>query len=296
MRSRPTSSRAIAAFFAVFLAATLSRIDTAEAQPKPAPTQPAGAPTAAGANDKANEAKAQELFKKSAEAYRRGDFKESIALLQEAYRLHPDPVLLYNLGRAYDGIGDRVAARDAYTRYVKDDPNAPDRGAIEQRIVTLQREIDEKSAAEKQQQDDQARREKEEADRKKREEDQKAEEQRRAADQGGKRSIFPYVVMGVGAAGLVNGAVFGVLSGSAHDDAKKEPVQTKAIDDQNNAKTFATVANVSFIAGGALVVGGAVWWYLDSPKKTQPQTGQAHETPRVVPAVGLGTVGVVGTF
>jgi tetratricopeptide (TPR) repeat protein len=267
------------------LAAAFGRVDTAAAQ-QPKPT---AATTQASAQS--NEARAQELFKKSLESYRRGDFKQSIDLLQEAYTLHPDPVLLYNLGRAYDGIGDRAAARDAYTRYVHDDPNAQDRGAIEQRIATLQRELDERAALEKQRDDERLRREQDEQDRKKKEDERRAkeaDEKNHVAEK--KHSVLPYVVMGVGAAGLVTGGVFGVLSGSAHSDAQKDAVQTKAIDDQSRAHTFADVANVSFVAGGVLLVGGAVWWFVDSRSSDKPQTA------RIVPAFGPGAIGAVGTF
>src|SRR6187551_664805 len=50
--------------------------------------------------------KARELAKKSADAYRRGDFNEALTLLTEAYALERQPVLLYNKARAHEGLGN----------------------------------------------------------------------------------------------------------------------------------------------------------------------------------------------
>src|SRR5687768_16378204 len=54
--------------------------------------------------------RARELFKKSDESYRAGRFQEAIDLLSEAFRLDPKPVLLYNIARAYEGLGDTPRA------------------------------------------------------------------------------------------------------------------------------------------------------------------------------------------
>ncbi len=53
------------------------------------------------------------LFELSGEKYRAGDFEGAVELLTEAYDLFPEPVILYNLARAYEGMGESVRARDA---------------------------------------------------------------------------------------------------------------------------------------------------------------------------------------
>ncbi len=160
------------------------------------------------AQTKPNPAKAAELFKSSAEAYRQGNFKGTVDLLKEAYALDPQPVMLYNLGRAYEGLGDVDAAMDAYKRYLQADPKAPDRPSIEQRIATLQRTKDERSSLEKQR--DEERKKAEENARLAAEEQKRAEEERKRAEEERKkkhqRSIGPYIVGGLGAAGLVPAA------------------------------------------------------------------------------------------
>jgi tetratricopeptide (TPR) repeat protein len=241
------------------------------------------APARADGPTPAARTRAAELFKNGAEAYRKGNFQGTVNLLKEAYALDPQPVILYNLGRAYEGLGDGDAAMDAYRRYLEADPKAPDRPSIEQRLATLQRSKDEKAALEKQR--DEERRKAEESARVAAEEQRRADEEHRRAQekQRHKRSLVPYVVAGVGVAGLGAGAVFGLVANGKHDSAASEPVQSKAVDQQDQAKTFATISTVSFVAGGVLLAAGVTWWVLDAPPK-EKQASQGTTRIGVAPA------------
>ena len=203
-------------------------------------------------------ARAAELYKASAESYRKGDFATTVDLLREAYSLDPQPVLLYNLARAYEGLGDTNGAIDTYKKYLAADPNAKDRGAIEQRISTLERERDERIALEKQN----------EANRKRAEEEAAraaaASRPKKEAPPPHHRSALPYIVGGIGIGGLATGVVLGLMATSQHASARSEPVQLTAENEQNRAKTYATASTISFIAGGALLAIGTTWWILDS--------------------------------
>ncbi len=86
----------------------------------------------------------------------------------------------------------------------------------------------------------------------------------------------PWVLVGVGAAGLAAGGVLLALRAGAYDDAlshctppgtstctiTSEAAATAANDDYDRARTFDTAAWVSFGVGGAAVVGGALWYAL----------------------------------
>ena len=228
-----------------------------------APAHAAG-PAPAVSDDAETQALA--LFEKSKVSYQAGRFQEAVALLREAYAKKPVPVLLYNLGRAYEGLGDQDAALKAYTDYLAADPKAADRGAIETRIATLKQQIAERQRLE---------REREAAEAKA----AQAPTERRAP-------IVPWIVAGVGGAGVVTGVVFGVLAVSKHNTATNDPVQASAAQEQNDAKTFATVANVAWIAGGAVAVTGIVWGILASRHpSTTPEKSTAVS---VVPVVSPG--------
>src|SRR4051794_14721586 len=53
----------------------------------------------------ATDARALDLFEQSAKAYREGRFQDAVDRLLEARSLKSEPVLLYNLGRAYEALG-----------------------------------------------------------------------------------------------------------------------------------------------------------------------------------------------
>jgi tetratricopeptide (TPR) repeat protein len=199
--------------------------------------------------------RAVELFERSAAAYDAGQFAQAVKLLKEAYQLRPDPVLLYNLARAYEGMGALPDAVRAYTDFLAAQPTAEDRGAIEARIVTLRAQIDE-----------QARLQREAAERQR----EAQEAQRRAAEQqgenasqrqGGTRPV-PWIVAGAGGAGLITGAVFGALSVARHNAATTD-AQADIATDQAQARSLATAANIAFVAGGVLAVAGVTWGIVD---------------------------------
>src|SRR5687768_17153818 len=91
---------------------------------------------AAAQNDRE---RALELFEESQTAYNAGDLERATALLRAAHALHPEPILLYNLGRALEGLGETEEAAEAYERYLAEGTDIEDRAAIERRVATLRR-------------------------------------------------------------------------------------------------------------------------------------------------------------
>src|SRR5262249_34023367 len=95
----------------------------------------------AGADPAADKARALELFKTSDAAYKAGEFEKAAELLEQAYALYPEPILLYNRARALDGMGATQKAIDAYEKYLASAPDVTDRGAIERRIATMREKL-----------------------------------------------------------------------------------------------------------------------------------------------------------
>ena len=198
------------------------------------------------------------LFQESDVHYKRGEFERAVELLREAYALYPEPILIYNLARALEGLGDLPGAIEQYERYLDEEPNIEDRGAIERRITTLKDQV----------------------------------ATRPATDGGAPASTpppdpptppvivpiapdvrassptppskLPWIVAGAGVVVLGGGGVFGYLSHAGADDARREPVQTEAVRLHDAARRDATIANVMFAAGGAIAIGGVVWGVLDA--------------------------------
>lgn len=106
-----------------------------------------------------------------------------------------------------------------------------------------------------------------------------------------------YVLLGVGGAGIVTGAVTGIVAlGKKGDlDCPNKECSGKAADDLDSANTVALVSTISFIAG--IAVGGVGTILLvtapgSSEKGAKPEPKHFAATPYV----GVGNAGVRGTF
>ncbi len=200
--------------------------------------------------------RAVELFTQSDKAYKEGDFREAAKDLEAAYGLEPAPVLLYNLARAYEGMGEKEAAIAAYERYLKVQPDADNRGLVEKRLEALRQEV---------------------ARSKPPPPPNKPVVETHTRPLG----AAPIAVALVGAAGLAAGGVFGSLAlaqNAKQNDATTSQLDAKSAHDQG--ATFATVSNVSFIAGGVVALAGLVWILVD--RLTATSTRPAASTPFVV--------------
>lgn len=211
--------------------------------------------------------KALALFEKSDKAYKDGKFEEAAKLLEEAYGLYPEPILVYNLGRAQEGLGDLEGAIASYEKYLQDGKQISDRGAIERRIETLKGQIAAREAEQKRLTDEEEKRKRAEEDKQRAEEDKRhAEEERQRLQRehaAGEASVLqtwgPWATMGVGGALLATGFYFGARASSTHDDAVATPVQRDAIELQRSAERSATIANVMFVVSGIAIAGGVGW-------------------------------------
>ena len=228
--------------------------------------------------------KALSLFEKSDKAYKAGKFEAAVKLLEEAYKLYPEPLLLYNLGRAQEGMGDVPGAIASYKRYLADAKQITDRGAIERRLATLEAQEAKKDAEAKRLADEEARRKTAEADRQRAEDARLLAEQERRNDARSPVATYgPWITVSAGVVLVATGFAFGARASSTHDDAIAAPVQRDALELQGSAERSATIANVMFVLGGLTTAGGIGW------KVWQWRTGEGHAAVTVAPnAVAVG--------
>jgi serine/threonine-protein kinase len=95
------------------------------------------------------------------------------------------------------------------------------------------------------------------------------------------------VGLGLGVAGVVGlgvGSVFGLRAMSINDDAKGHCPQSPRCNDPEgpeltrDAQSAATVSTIAFVAGAALLVGGAILWFTAPSRSSTPLGSRASVT------------------
>lgn len=117
---------------------------------------------------------------------------------------------------------------------------------------------------------------------------------------GAAQRAVGWAAVGVGAAGLVAGAVVGGLAVGKRGDLDAQGCRDGLCPDAlqgdvNSYNTMRTISGVSLIAGAALAAGGAAL-VLTAPSAPPPAGAGQGSRPRLLARVGLGVIGVEGTF
>ena len=111
--------------------------------------------------------------------------------------------------------------------------------------------------------------------------------------------LVPALVVATGAATVVGGVVLGALARRSRDDACDEgssPLHCHDAAGLEHARRLADASTVVTIAGGAVMLGGLVWYALDvraQARSTSPSVGW-RATPLAGP--GLAGLAVIGAF
>jgi hypothetical protein len=126
----------------------------------------------------------------------------------------------------------------------------------------------------------------------------------KASDSGGglgTQRVLGIVAAGAGLTGIVVGSIFGAMALSAKSavigdcGATCTPSQLpQAQSDHSSGITDSTISTIGFIAGGALLAGGAVLFFTGGTPASKPTTGSLTVVPSVGP--GTGQMLVVGRF
>jgi tetratricopeptide (TPR) repeat protein len=87
-------------------------------------------------------ADARQHFMAGQDYYSQGRYEKAIAEFDEAYRLDPRPLLLYNIGQAWEKLGDLVKAVDYLKKYLEADPNNEERTTLLNKLASLQERLD----------------------------------------------------------------------------------------------------------------------------------------------------------
>jgi len=89
-------------------------------------------------------ARARLLFEKGVSAYREGRFYDAVDIFLETNRLYPDPKLSFNVGKAFEGMGNAAGALRYYREYLRRSPEASDAQEIESHVRQLEQALSQK--------------------------------------------------------------------------------------------------------------------------------------------------------
>jgi tetratricopeptide (TPR) repeat protein len=278
-------SGAICAFAALTLAPALTRAAD-EAKPYPECTrEPTESDTTA----------AKAAFQAGNVSFNEADYPRAILYWEDAYRRDcTKHQMLLNLARAYELDGQKKQAVMALETFLVREPSAPDRPQITRRIEVLKKQIDNEEAAAQATQpaptvtSDPGEPEAASAPPPEVESSDVSE---------GARPILPLVVAGVGGAMFIGGGVLHLTAKSDVDEYAshcRDPERHAGCPDNelepaNAARTRMNVGSAVAGVGGALLVGGIVWYFL-SPRETR--SAGAPTPMRALPVTGPGFAGL----
>jgi hypothetical protein len=197
----------------------------------------------------ADPAEARRLFDEGKSLYREGRYLDAADRLTRAFDLDPDPTLLYDAARALERGGDDAGALAKYRPYVDADVEGHDRAPAEQRIGALARTHEQHARAE--------RRPTQLRPAPIVPKDERPQPSPRIEKSGS--SPVPWIVAGLGLAGVGAGAALGLIAKNVSSTAANDPVQLSSSRTKDDSERYALCANVAFAAGGALAAIGIVW-------------------------------------
>jgi tetratricopeptide (TPR) repeat protein len=257
-----------------------------------APSLPAraqGRKPAGKTADRQRVRQARHAFEAGKKAYTAGDFDKAIELWKEAYELKDDPIFLYNIAQAYRQKGDSAKAVFYYKGYLRELPDAKNRGEVEEKVAELQKQIDDADRAAQPPPPPEPTPPPPAPVEAKAEAPVDQPAPGGASTPGAGMRVGGIVTMGVGAASLAAGIVFGLRAKSLASDLEDAtragmPWSQDLADKESQGKTMNTLAIIGYGVGAAAIVTGGVLFYLGTRKDARA----AAERAEIIPTVGPG--------
>lgn len=241
----------------------------------------------ARADSPLEEAKA--LNRQATVEYDVGKFQEALDLYSKAYERYPMPALLFNIGQCHKLLKNYEREIFFFRGYLRAQPAAANRAAVETLIAEAQRQLDDQRA--------------QEAAAKAAEERRASEIAKAPASASGEAPPSPpspalrLAGVGTAGAGLVViglGVYFGLHAATLSNEISNVSSShgtwvAPYPSDYGSGTSSATVANVLYVTGGVLLATGAVLTYLGWPRGTSV-------TAAIAPGNGGAQLAVVGQF
>lgn len=224
--------------------------------------------------------RANDLFARGQGRYEAGDYRQSIALFDEAYQLVRDPVYLFNIAQSYRKLFDCEPASKYFERYLAEatDVDQSQRAKVKEILAELEPcvadRVRAKAAAPTP--------------------TPKPTPKPVVDDPGRPMRLGGLAMVGAGAIGLVVGTIYGAkgsgIKGDLADDCAagcEWTAEREALDRDGSRAN--KISLVSFIAGGAVAAGGGVLYFLGRSKRNERRVA-------IAPLVTSGSAAVFTSF
>ncbi len=247
-----------------------------------------------------DDTRARELFATGRDLYDDGRYEEAITVWTEAYDLSDKPLLLLNLGNAYERAGQFQPALDALEGYLPH-AEAVEVDELEARIGSLRTRAEvERKEREALEAEKRAKEAELEAERRRAED---LERQMAEASQKRPAPILPAVVTGAGVGLLATGTVSGIRAASARSTLNDPAVcgpsgicTSEAADAAKTQRSAALLADVTLATGVLATAAGGVLFVRHFTKNRSSGEEGAKAALWASPEVGGARVGVSGAF
>jgi tetratricopeptide (TPR) repeat protein len=103
---------------------------------------------AAPGHDPRQEKLARTHFDRAEKAFNLGRFQEALVEYQAAYEALPLPAFVFNIAQCHRNLGDEEKAIFFYQRFLSLQPDAPNRGVVEELIAEQGRKLEQRRTAE----------------------------------------------------------------------------------------------------------------------------------------------------
>lgn len=195
--------------------------------------------------DEAPIERAKELMASGNQHYSLGELAEALVAYRRAYQLAPRAEFLFNIAQCHRRLGQHAEAITMYQSYLAGVPDAENTALVEELIAESKAAIADAERRERERLAAEAKRAEElrrisEADA------AAAAERRRAAEARSKKSILPWIAIGVGAAAIIGG---GLLYATSETDDGSQPTYRDT-----------RPAGIGVAIGGAALAGGGLLW------------------------------------
>lgn len=280
--------------FLVLLGATLGSSLALFAQDDPGENQ--GQVQAPTENESLDQA-ARLTFEAGRDAFASGDYEEALERFEQAYRLSPRPILLYNVGLALDRLRRDEDALARFREYLEiTEADAPERTQVEARVRSLEESVAREQALQEalRQSEEDARRREEEA------------QTTPSTEDGGGGGLSPVWVIAAGSAALVAGGVTvwsGLDASSKNDEFESFATGPGAtfdraqqlFDDTTAAETRTNI--LIGVTAGLAVTAGVLAIFTDWSGSEEEEEAPGPDATPIVAASHDGLVlGAAGVF